>query len=156
MVLHETHFYTINGFCPCKIGEDTVAQALSIFQNTENTAAFAAAMERRRVIGKRIWYDADENTIYISKRHACEDGGGCPGNATIIGKRCHCDHYNHTTLHCPKHYCKCGAEFYRPMFAPIFGDDVLIEPFKTVLSGDNECVLAIRIGRKEPGGANDA
>jgi len=47
------------------------------------------------------------------------------------------------------YYCKCSAEFYRPMFAPIFGSSVMIEPHKTVLSGDEECVLAIRIDKTE-------
>jgi hypothetical protein len=107
-------------------------------------------MERERVIGRRIWYDEPDNTIYLSKVYACESGGGCAENKTLIGERCHCDHYNRSAELFPKHYCKCGAEFYRPMFAPLFGGNVLIEPYKTVLSGDDECVLAIRIGRAEP------
>jgi hypothetical protein len=106
-------------------------------------------MERRRVIGKCIWYDGKENTIFITKKYACDCGGGCLENKTLIGARCHCAHYNHSKETKSKHYCKCGAEFYRPMFAPIFGEDVLIEPYKTVLSGDDECVLAIRIDKTE-------
>jgi len=42
-----------------------------------------------------------------------------------------------------------AMEVYRPMFAPIFGENVLIEPYETVLSGGGECVLAVRIGREE-------
>ena len=76
-------------------------------------------------------------------------GGGSPENKSVIGERCHCDHYNHSKKIYPKFYCKCGAEFYRPMFAPIFSENVVIEPYKTVLSGDDECVLAIRIGKVE-------
>ena len=81
--------------------------------------------------------------------YACDSSGGRPENETMIGERCHCDHYNHSKEFYPKRYCKCGAEFYRPMFAPIFGDDVLIEPYKTVLSGDDECILAIRLGKTD-------
>ena len=62
---------------------------------------------------------------------------------------CLSDHYNYSKEFQPKNYCKCGAEFYRPMFAPIFGEDVLIEPYKTVLSGDDECILAIRVNKTE-------
>jgi NAD-dependent SIR2 family protein deacetylase len=67
---------------------------------------------------------------------------------TPCGERCHCDHYNHSTETWPLYYCKCGAEFYRPMFA-IFGENVLIEPYKTVLHGDSECILAICIEKQE-------
>jgi hypothetical protein len=35
------------------------------------------------------------------------------------------------------------------MFSPIFGDDDSIEPYKTVLAGDKECILAIKIGKAE-------
>jgi len=94
-----------------------------------------------------------ENTVFITKMYACDSGGGCPENTTLIGKRCHCPHYNHSKSLFPKHYCKCGAEFYRPMFAPLFGANVLIEPYKTVLSGDDECVLAVRVDKMEK--AND-
>ena len=143
------HYYTLHKACPCKIGEDAVSQAISIYKASTDILSFVNEMEKRRVIGRRIWYDADENTIFISKKYACESGGGCPENQTLIGERCHCGHYNRSTAYQPKYYCKCGAEFYRPMFAPIFGDDVLIEPYKTVLSGDDECVLAIRVGKTE-------
>ncbi|MDR2515677.1 MAG: hypothetical protein LBD02_10830 [Christensenellaceae bacterium] len=106
-------------------------------------------MERRRVIGKRIWYDEGEGTLFISKVYACDSGGGCPENDTLIGRRCHCEHYNRAAELRPKQACKCRAEFYRPMFAPLFGPKVRIEPHKTVLSGDDECVLAVRIGQEK-------
>jgi len=147
--LYESHCYSIHKFCPCKIGEDAVSQAFSIYKASADIPSFVNEMEKQRVIGRRIWFAADENTIFISKKYACESGGGCPENQTLIGERCHCGHYNRSTAYQPKYYCKCGAEFYRPMFASIFGDDVLIEPYKTVLSGDDECVLAIRIGKTE-------
>ena len=147
--MHENHPYAIHKRCPCEIGKEAVQQAISIYKASADVPSFVNEMERQRVIGKRIWYDAGENTIFITKMYACDSGGGCPENKTILGERCHCDHYNHSKEFYPKHYCKCGAEFYRAMFAPIFGDTVLIEPYQTVLSGDDECVLAIRIGRTE-------
>jgi len=153
--MYESHPYILAGRCPCWIGEDAIQTAASIYAETGDPASFAAEMERRRVIGRKIWYDADEDTVFIIKSYAADSGGGCPSNLSLIGERCHCDHYNHSTDFHPRHYCKCGAEFYRPMFAPLFGDDVMIEPYKTVLAGDEECVIAIRIGKKE-GGANDA
>ncbi len=147
--MYETHYYTIHKVCPCIIGEEAIKRATEIFEESKDISSFVLEMESKRVIGKRIWYDEKENTIFISKIYACDSGGGCPNNETLIGARCHCDHYNHSKETKPKYYCKCGAEFYRPMFAPIFGELVLIEPYKTVLSGDDECVLAIRIGMKE-------
>jgi len=148
--MYESHYYTIHKKCPCKIEAEAVNKAAEIFEASDSTATFAAEMERQRVIGRRIWYDESENTIFITKKPACESGGGCPANKTRIGSHCHCGHYNHSKEFYPKHYCKCGAEFYRPMFAPLFGENVLIEPFQTVLAGDEECVLAVRIGKVEP------
>lgn len=147
--MYESHYYTIHKTCPCKIGADAVQRAIDIYRASDSVSSFINEMEKQRVIGKRIWYDENEHTIFITKVYACESGSGCPENKTLIGERCHCDHYNRSTEIKPKYYCKCGAEFYRPMFAPIFGKDVLIEPYKTVLSGDDECVLAIRIDKVE-------
>ena len=143
------HYYTIHKMCPCKIGDEAVHKAVAIYRLTNSIGEFISEMDRQRVIGKRIWYDQKENTIFITKRYAGESGGGCAENNTIIGERCHCDYYNRSKEFYPKHYCKCGAEFYRPMFAPIFGEDVLIEPYKTVLAGDEECILAIQINKTE-------
>ena len=147
--MYENHYYTVHKICPCRIGENAVQQAIGICRESNDVSSFVEEMEKQRVIGKQIWYDEKENTIYITKMYACDSGGGCPENKTLIGERCHCPHYNHSKGFYPKHYCKCGAEFYRPMFAPLFGEDVLIEPYKTVLSGDNECILAIRIDKTE-------
>ena len=147
--MYENHPYTIHKICPCKIGEEVVSKAIEIFRNSNDISSFTTEMERQRVIGKYVWFDEKENTIFITKMYACESGGGCADNKTLIGERCHCPHYNHSKDFYPKYYCKCGAEFYRPMFAPIFGNDVLIEPYKTVLSGDDACVLAIRIDQTE-------
>ena len=147
--MYEIHPYAIHKVCPCDIGKEAVQKATEIYKTSADVVSFADEMERQRVIGKRIWYDEIENTIFITKMYACNSGGGCSENKTLIGERCHCPHYNHSKEFYPKHYCKCGAEFYRPMFAPIFGHDVLIEPFKTVLSGAEECILAIRIDKTE-------
>ena len=145
--MYERHPYTVHGVCPCRIGEDAIQLASELFHQAPDAQAFTQQMEQHRVIGRRIWYSKEENTIFLQKQFACESGGGCPANKSLIGQRCHCDHYNHSTTYHPKHYCKCGAEFYRPMFTPLFGDNVRIEPVKTVLAGDGCCVLAIRIGK---------
>jgi hypothetical protein len=127
----------------------TNKELIDIYSKSANIPSFVAELECQRIIGKKIWFDETENTIFITKVYACESGGGCSENKNILRERCHCDHYNCSKEHYPKYYCKCRAEFYRPMFASIFGDDILIEPYKTVLSGDKECGLAIRIGKKE-------
>ena len=145
--LYENHPYAIHKACPCEIGKDAVQKAIDIYSKSSDVVSFTNEMEQQRVIGKRIWHDKKENTIFITKMYACDSGGGCPENKTLIGERCHCPHCNSSKEFQPKHYCKCGAEFYRPMFAPIFGEDVLIKPYKTVLSGDDECILAIHIDK---------
>ena len=147
--MYKNHPYAVHRTCPCDIGTEAVQKAIDIYRAFPHAALFADEMEPQRVIGKRIWYDEDKNTIFITKMYACNSGGGCPENKNRIGQRCHCPHYNHSKDFYPKQYCKCGAEFYRPMFAPIFGEGVLIEPYKTVLSGDEECVLAIRVDKTE-------
>lgn len=147
--MYESHYYTLHKVCPCKISEDVVRQSIEIFQASADAEAYTSELERRRIIGKRIWFDKEENTIYITKVYASTCGEGHAGNTTLIGERCHCSHYNHASGQYPTYYCKCGAEFYRPMFAPLFGDDILLEPYKTVLSGDEECVIAVRLGRTE-------
>jgi len=147
--MNENHPYAIHKTCPCIIGEEAVRKATDIYRYSNDVSSFVKEMERQHVIGKHIWYDEKENTILITKMYACDSGGGCFENKTLIGERCHCPHYNQSKEFYPKHYCKCGAEFYRPMFVPIFGEDVLIEPYKTVLSGDEECILAIRIDKTE-------
>ena len=147
--MYESHLYTVHKICPCDIGKEAVQKAIEIYKASADVASFADEMERQRVIGKRIWYDEKEKTVFIKKMYACDSGGGCLENKTIIGERCHCPNYNHSKEFYPKHYCKCGAEFYRPMFAPIFGEDVLIEPYKTVLYDDDECILAIRFDKTE-------
>jgi len=149
MGMYENHYFTLHKVCPCKIGIESVQKAFKLFNESKNISAFVDKMEEKRVIGKKILYDEKENAIFITKMYSSECGGGCSQNKSLIGERCHCEHYNHSKEFKPKYYCKCGAEFYRPMFAPIFGDNVLIEPHKTVLSGDEECVLAVRINKKE-------
>jgi len=149
MEMYENHYFTLNKVCPCKIGTESIQMAIRLFNESKNIAIFVDKMEKQRVIGKQICYNEEENTIFITKMYASESGAGCSENKTLIGERCHCEHYNHSKEFKSKFYCKCGAEFYRPMFAPIFGDNVLIEPYKTVLSGDEECILAIRIDKTE-------
>lgn len=145
--MYKAHYYAIHHACPCQIGVEAVKKAKEIFDSSSCLADFAAEMEKQRVIGRLISFDENQNTIFIHKQYAKLSGGGCIENKTLIGERCHCDHYNRSTEYYPKYYCKCAAEFYRPMFAPLFGDDVLIEPYKTVLSGDDECVISIHIDR---------
>ena len=149
MKMYEDHYFTLHKICPCKIGAESVEKAFELYNESKNISIFVNEMEKQRVIGKQISYSKEENTIFITKMYASECGGGCSENKCLIGERCHCDHYNYSKEIKPKYYCKCGADFYRPMFAPIFGDNVLIEPYKTVLSGDDECILAVRIDKTE-------
>jgi hypothetical protein len=63
----------------------------------------------------------------------------------MIGQRCHCEYVNHLTQYVPISYCKCSVLWFEPMFVPIFGDKIQIEPVKTVISGTDECVFRIKL-----------
>ena len=125
-----------------------MAETLEVWEQTKEVKSFVTELERRRIKGRKIWYDEELNTIFIIKTFANECGGGCPENDSIIGKACHCHFYNHLKEFYPKYYCQCSAEYYRPMFEPMFGKDIELYPFKTVLSGDDECVIGVKLGRK--------
>ncbi|MEA5040527.1 MAG: hypothetical protein VB086_11950 [Clostridiaceae bacterium] len=146
--MYENHPFTRDGACPCRIGEEVVRQTAEIYRAADDVAAFVEEMERRRVIGRRIWYDAQERTIFIEKVYPGDSNGSLDGQS-LVEERCHCSHYHDVKTPCSLCYCKCGAEFYRPMFAPIWGEQVWIEPWHTVLAGNDTCILAIRIDKTE-------
>ncbi|MCL1807486.1 MAG: hypothetical protein FWG31_07275 [Oscillospiraceae bacterium] len=141
----ETHPYTVHKKCPCRIEKSVIDATAEIHSKSKDTASFVLALEKSRIKGKRIWFDEEQNTIFIAKPFACESGGGCPENDSLIGQACHCKFYHHLKERLPKEACRCGAEYYRPMFEPIFGEAIELYPFKTVLAGDDECVIAVKI-----------
>jgi len=144
--LYNNHPFIKTKVCPCDVEEDVLAQTLEIWEQTREVKSFVAELERRRSKGKKIWYDEGLNTIFIIKKFADEFGGGCPDNDSLIGRACHCHFYNHLKEFYPKYYCQCSAEYYRPLFEPMFGKEIELYPFKTVLSGDDECIIGIKLG----------
>jgi ribosomal protein S18 acetylase RimI-like enzyme len=130
--------------CPCRIEAEKISKAKQIFDESADVQAFVAEMDRQGVIGRRIWYSPEENAIYITKMYACDCGGGCAANDTLIGRRCHCEYINHLAEIIPISYCKCAASFYEPMFSPLLGENTVIEPVQTVLSGGEECIFRIK------------
>ena len=131
--------------CPCKMEKERILFAQQIWNNTKNVKAFVYELDKQHVIGKTISYNEAENTIYITKMYACDCGGGCRENNTLIGQRCHCEYINHITNNVPMSYCKCAATFFEPLFNTLFGANIQIEPVKTVLSGSEECVFKITL-----------
>jgi len=131
--------------CPCHIEDERVERAKKIYNETNGIENFVSEMKRQGVIGRDIRYEPQENAIYITKMYACDTGTGCPSNNTLIGQRCHCEYVNHLNINIPISYCKCSAFFFEPMFCPLFGENIEIEPVKTVLSGDDECVFRIKL-----------
>lgn len=138
-----------NRVCACKVDKYIVNQTYAIYKEHSDLTLFVEEMNRQNIIGKRIWYEEKEHTIYITKVFPCDCGYSIIENNNSIELRCHCKYCNKITEYCPISFCKCSAEFYRPMFAPLFGEEVLIEPVETVLSGDERCTFAVRLGRKE-------
>ena len=131
--------------CPCYMADEKIVKAKQIFNNTNDVEEFVSEMKKQDVIGKDIKYESQENAIYITKKYACDNGLGCPSNDTLIGQRCHCEYVNHLTQYVPISYCKCSAIWFEPMFFPIFGEKIIIEPVKTVLSGAEECIFRIKL-----------
>ena len=131
--------------CPCHIENDRIEKAKIIFNQSSDIQSFINEMNNNRVIGKRIWYEPQEKSVYIKKMNACDCSGGCPSNKTIIGQKCHCVYVNHLNKSIPLSYCKCAATFFKPIFTPLFGENILIEPVRTVLSGAEECIFMIKL-----------
>jgi len=128
----------------CQVDERTINMAEEIFSNSVDIESFILEMDEQRVIGSKIWLDSESNTIFITKKYANECGGGCEDNDSLIGRRCHCGYMNNSSAFLSKDYCKCSAEFFRPIFEPLLGRNLIIEPISTVLSGDDNCTFAIK------------
>ena len=131
--------------CPCKIEGDRIQKAKQLFEESNDIQSFISRMEEEKVIGRNISFSANENAIYITKIYACDCGGGCHSNNTIIGQRCHCEYVNHLEKNISISYCKCSAVFFEPMFIPLFGENIEIKAVQTVLSGAEDCVFKITL-----------
>lgn len=143
------HYFTIYGKCPCMTGDVVVQLVMALYRAAPDLPAFAAALDREGVVGRRVWYAPEEGILYISKHSAAECGMACPSGegAEGVGRLCHCDYYSQAGEALPRSVCQCGAEFYRPIFAPIFGEHVRIDIAETVLAGDRQCTLAVHTAR---------
>jgi len=138
--MYDNHPYNKTGVCPC----GDVSQYIDISKIVyayENAACINSFIEElNKISDEKIWFDEEQSTIFMLKNF-----GGNPESDNLIGQACHCRHYNKSVKFYPKHYCKCCAEFCRPMFEPIFGNNIELFMAKTVLSGDNQCVTAVKI-----------
>lgn len=132
----------------CSIEKESIIKAREIYDASPNIETFVEEMQKQGIIGREIWYDKSDKVIYITKMYASDCGGGCTSNKCLIGQRCHCDYVNSFNEYLSIDYCKCSAEFFRPMFGPIFGEDVEITPVETVLSGGTKCTFAINYRTK--------
>jgi len=128
----------------CRVESKTINKAKEIFSNSDDVESFILEMQKQSIIGRKIWYEAENNEIFITKKYADECGGGCKENKSLIGQRCHCGYMNNSEVVISMDYCKCSAEFYRPIFEPILGEKLVIEPIETVLSGGKECTFVIK------------
>lgn len=131
--------------CPCHIDAETIAKAQGIFRESTDINDFVNKMEEQRVIGKTIWYNKQENTIYITKKYACDCGSNCSSNNSIIGQRCHCAYVNDLSCSIPISYCKCSAAFFEPLFMPLLGNNTVIEPVETLFSGGKQCTFKVSL-----------
>ena len=55
--LYESHPFTKTKVCPCSIEDDVLAKTLEIWEQTKEVKSFVEELERRRIKGKKIWYD---------------------------------------------------------------------------------------------------
>lgn len=131
--------------CPCFIEAAKIEKAKAIYDSSDSIDHFIFQMNEEKVIGRNISFNPGENAIYITKMYACDCGGGCPLNNTVIGQRCHCEYVNHFASNLHISYCNCAAAFFEPMFVSLFGEKISIEPVKTVLSGAEECVFRVKL-----------
>lgn len=127
----------------CKMENKKVDEAKKLYDRADSIEAFVELMSQNEVIGRKIWYDSSARSIFITKKYAFECGGGCSENDSDIGRICHCGYMNDTKVKISKDYCKCSAEFFRPLFEPLLGNDLTIDPVETVLSGGKECIFSV-------------
>jgi len=139
--MYDNHPFNRTGICPCgDVGKYiNISEIVDAYHESSCMNTFIARLNQ--ISDEKIWFDNDQNTIFMLKNF-----GGNPEGDTLIGRVCHCGYYNNSADFYPKHYCKCCAEFCRPMFEPIFGKDIELFMHRTVLSGDNECITAVKIG----------
>jgi len=142
--IYDSHPYNKTGVCPCgDVGQYIdIQKIVDAHEKSTCMSAFIEALNK--LTDEKVWFDEEENTIFMQKNF-----GGNPESDTLIGKACHCKYYNHSAEFFPKHYCKCCAEFSRPMFEPIFGKEIELFMAKTVLSGDSECITALKLNKRE-------
>ncbi|MCL2361694.1 MAG: hypothetical protein FWC73_07775 [Defluviitaleaceae bacterium] len=138
--MYDSHPYNKTGACPCgDVGQYMdISKIVDAYDNATCMNSFIKKLNQ--ISDEKIWFDEEQNMILMLKNH-----GGNPESDSLIGRACHCKHYNQSVEFYPKYYCKCCAEFSRPMFEPIFGKDIELSMFKTVLSGDNECITTVKI-----------
>jgi hypothetical protein len=113
------------------------------------------------IVRRKIWgFEYKDHIIYTTKPHTCgksqtSDKEACKSctdcNPSInhkISRRCHC--WMLQTIKEPKSklFCYCGAGFYKPFFDELWDADTKIEPVKTIIAGDDDCVIAIHIPEK--------
>lgn len=154
--------------CPCCIFNwpESLVEMKKIYKNSGSVYEFID-----EIIKRKIWdFEFKDNIIYTTKPHtcgqsqssekaACKSCTGCnPSINHKISKRCHC--WMMQTIKEPKSklFCYCGAGFYKPFFDELWDADTKIEPLKTIVAGDDDCVIAIHVPekfRKEMGDLDD-
>lgn len=144
--------------CPCNIYDwpESLDIMREIYHKSSSVYEFID-----EIIKQQIWNFYYENdVIYTTKSHPCEKSSSsgkaacksCTGCSTDIHSkiknRCHC--WMLRTIGEPKSklFCYCGAGFYKPFFDEIWEADTKIEPVKTILCGDDDCVIAIHVPEK--------
>lgn len=132
--------------CPCFIEEEKIKKAKELLKDSSDMDVFIRKMNEHKVIGKKLEYDYSNKVIYLTKVFACECGSKCGSNCYTkdsILQRCHCEYVNDLNTRVPMSYCKCSAVFFEPLFKTLFGQETIIEPVETVLSGGESCVFKI-------------
>lgn len=137
-------------YCPCaQYGDLALSKANAIYQQASDVQDFVRLMNERQIIGRWLAYDPATRRLTITKRYGCEcerEGNSCA--ACPSSCKCHCDQVRHMHSESPLAHCQCGAEYYRPLFEGVFGVPLTLYPVKTVLSGDERCVIAIDLSHR--------
>jgi len=129
--------------CACPYSKARIAGARKLFRQCAGIGDFLhRAIEAGFLPDREAEYR--DGVIYVAKHHS-HPGAADPGTDGFVMHACHCGWAKGTRDQISATFCLCGAGYYRQFFEQVLGSPVRVDVVKSVLRGDSECVMAIRL-----------
>jgi len=133
--------------CACEFSPSRIAAIKQVHDKSPGPAEFWARLGESKLLGES--FEVRDGWVVITKRPYRPDLQARHPDDPIEWY-CHCG-----SMVKPLHgrlstsICQCGAGFYRPLFAALFGAPPRIEVRESLVKGDARCVIAVQIPGKE-------